>query len=161
MLSLILRSDVLEIGCHKYSESPDLEPLLSALRSSEQRTVEIESEGKRWRKAIIDDALGLYLLYDYEISKCLELNLCFLPSEGAFSPSNTFNGRLFIDKIAIASGSSGKPLLGQSSLKFSRAGGGWEAASEFFLVYVRRRGSDLIGNVSISFLRRPRFSVEK
>jgi hypothetical protein len=160
MISLGLSSEVLQVDGIRFVSAPPLKDLLSGMGSSAQREIELEDRGKKWRKVVVDDVLGFRILYDHEIDRCVDLCLCFDVLKCSFGVSHPFHGRVCVAGVLLAPGSSGRSLPTVGDLPFSSARAGWEATSENFFVYAMRGRDELLGDFSISFLKRPRYSIE-
>jgi hypothetical protein len=153
MLNIVLRPAGPTINGATLPEAPRLEMLLDALGKPAYRQIELSDQARPWRKFVICDALGIYLLYDVGIRRVLDLEFCLQPSSARAAPATTFSGLLFANGTRLLTGMKEKLLPVHGEFCFSKRGG-WKATSDTLLVHLILK-RQLLHAVAITFLKQP------
>src|SRR5438034_1189954 len=140
-VNAILKPAGLSINGALLTEAPPLEELLTAIGASPYREKELHEQGKLWRKFVILDHLGIYLLYDFEIERVIDVHFCFGSSKSLSCPTVLFSGLLFVNGVRLVSGMKEKSLPISGEFQFIKRGG-WQASSNAVFVQMRTSRRD-------------------
>jgi hypothetical protein len=161
MLNAIVKPSGLVIDGSVVTEAPRLDDVLVKFASPAFREREMHDQGRLWRKFVILDGLGIYLLYDFEVERVLDVTFCFAHSKSPASPTDLFSGLIFVNGARLVPGMRERFLPVTGEFHFSKHGG-WDATSERVFVQMRLSPRNKrLGAISVSFLKRPQFACER
>lgn len=158
VMNIAIKSEALFINGIGIFEAPTTERLLVIMGDASVREHELMNQCKPWRKFIILDSQGIYLLYDYEIKRVIDIHLCLRHFDGPASPLQIFSGILFLNGVRLIAEMPERALPIKGEMQFVKRGG-WQASDETLFVNLRVHKARLEA-VSVSFLKRPKFSCE-
>lgn len=159
MVNVNIKPTGLIINQRSFSYAPELSAMLHAFGPATYRQTQILNEGRAWRKFIIFDDYGVYLLYDEEIRRVLDIHFCLQTSKGETSPAKVFSGLLFVNGVRLTGATKEQALPVTGEFQFAKQGG-WEARSDTVSVHIRT-STKRVRAVAITFLKRERFGCEE
>src|SRR4051812_10924930 len=160
MLHIEIMSEGMILNGTKISNAPPLDQILNMLMPVAIREEQLRDKQKNWRKFIVLDDLGVYLLYDYEVDRVIDVHFCLGTSRGRGAPKCVFSGLLFVNGTRLIQGMSEKDLPIKGNLGFAKRGG-WEASSEKIFAHMQLfPRTKRLRAVAVTFLKRPRFVHE-
>lgn len=157
-INAILRPAGLVINGTTLREAPSIDDILAAVGNPPHRDNVLLDQGRPWRKFVILDQLGVYLLYDFEIERVIDVHFCFAASKSPASPSVIFSGVLMVNGVRLVAGTAEDLLPTCGEFKF-RKEGGWVATGETIFVHMQLARKRLRA-VGVTFRKRPQFSSE-
>lgn len=158
-VNAVLHPTGLTVNRVVFTEAPLPRDVIQAFGNAAFREQELLDQGRPWRQFLVFDELGVYLLFDHEIGRVLDVNFCFSLSKSPASPASVFSGVLHVNGVRVVAGLKESSLPIEGEFHFVRRGG-WLASSDTlslrFLPAARR-----LKAVIVSFLKRPKFACEK
>src|SRR2546426_10886488 len=119
MLNAEIKSEGLIVNGTKTTNAPPLDQILKVLSPAAVRHEQLRDQEKNWRKFVVLDDLGIYLLYDYEVDRVIDVHFCFASSRGPAAPKCVFSGLLFVNGMRVIRGMRERYLPVKGELRFT------------------------------------------